>query len=286
MRWELDPDFALHSRLTYGRGKALWLAAAVVTSVVASVVAGLVVPHVRLQGLFGLIGLGLIAIAPPYGALRVIALERSHLLDLRRLAGRPPLGWMLASIFGTSWLFVVLAAPLLIASRHIGFGLGTSLAVLLVGMTVALLLLSAPGLQEADGRLLLGLVLLVAVAETNVGWRARPHPVIFLAVSAAATAAALPAALRQMRRRRAVFVRAVRNPFRRLVRLSHSRRAEFSRSVLMAGPAVVAAGILGVPTMFGLGMRVWNEWPRIDPPGWGQQLGVMAYAALIIAVLG
>jgi hypothetical protein len=282
MAWEIDPDFALHSRLSFGRRKVLWLTLAAATSVVAL----FVVPNVRLQGLFGIVGATLIGIAPPYGALHVISLERGHLLDLRRLAGRPSLGWMLASIFGTSWLLLALAVPLLLASPDLGFGVIPSLATLWVGMTVALLLLGAPGLQDVDGRLLLAVVLLIAFATTVVGWRARMHPVMFLAGSAAAVAAALPAALRQMRRRRSLRVRTVRNPFGRVVRLSRSQRPEFARSVLMAGPSVLAAGFIGLLTAVGLGMRVWNEWPRIDPSRWVQPLGMMAYTALLIAVIG
>jgi hypothetical protein len=189
-------------------------------------------------------------------------------------------------MFGACWLLLALAVPLLLASRQLGFDVIATLAILLAGMTVALVLLSAPGLHAADGRLLLALVLLVAFGTTVMGWRTRTQPAIFLVGSAAATAVALPAALRQMQRRRSVRVRAAPTPFRSVVRLSRTRRPEFARSILMAGPSVLAAAFIGIPTAFGLGMRAWNQWPRVDPSGWVQQLGVMSYTALLIAVLG
>jgi hypothetical protein len=282
MRWELDPDFALHSRLSFGRSTWRWL----ILAIVGSVVAGFVVPNIRLQGIFAIIGLTLLAIAPPYGALHVISLERSHHLDLRRLTGRSSLAWMLASVFGTSWLVVVLAVPLLLGSRHIGLGVIEPLAVLLIGMTVALVLLSTPGLHEVDGRMLFALVLVVAFGTTVAGWRAPEHPALALIGAAAASGAALPAALSQMRRRRSVRIRSVRNPLRGLVRLSHSQLPEFSRSVLMAGPSVVGAGIFGLPIAIGAGLRAWNEWPRVDPVAWSAPLAALAYVPLGIAALG
>src|SRR5947208_894745 len=142
MRWELDPDFALHSRLSFGRGASRWLILAMAGSIVALVV----VPAERVQAIFAIVGLMLIAIAAPYGALHLVSLERSHRLDVRRLAGRSSLRWMLASICGTSWLLLVLAVPLLLASRHAGLGAVAPVAVLVMGMTAALILLSAPQL--------------------------------------------------------------------------------------------------------------------------------------------
>lgn len=38
MAWELDPDFALHSRLAFGRNPWRWLLLAIAGSIVASVV--------------------------------------------------------------------------------------------------------------------------------------------------------------------------------------------------------------------------------------------------------
>jgi hypothetical protein len=228
----------------------------------------------------------LLAFAPPYGALQVISLERSLRLDLRRLTGRSPLAWMLASLLGTSWLLVVLAVPLLLAARHTGLGFIEPLTVFIIGTTVALILLSTPGLDDVDGRMLLAVVLVAALATTVAGWQAPRHPVLSLIGAGAAAGLALPAALRQMRRRRSVRVRSIRNPLRGMIRLSASHLPEFSRSVLMAGPSVVGAGMLGLPIIIGAAARAWNEWPLVDPARWSEPLGVMAYVPLGIAALG
>lgn len=279
MAWELDPDLALHSRLSFGRRPWRWLLLTIATSVAASVVTS----GDRVPTILAVAGLALMAAAAPYGALCVMALERNHRLDLLRLTGRAPLRLMLASLLGTSWLLMALGVSLLLASRHAG--VVQPLAVLSMGMSAALILLSTPGLHDADERMQLVVVMIVAVCITAAGWTA-PVPILLLAGGAAAAGAALPIALQRMRRHRSVRSRALRNPLRGMVRLSRSRRPEFSRSVLSSGSLMIAALILGGPNTLGLPLRAWMEWPRPDPAGWAVPLGFVAYIALTIAALG
>ncbi len=280
MDWELDPHFALHNRLSVGRNARRWP----ILAVLASVVAAFVVPPIRVQAPFAIIALILLTLAPAYCALHVIALERHDRLDLQRLTGRAPLGWMLASIFGSSWLLMAIAVPLLLASRQVGVSPVAPIAVLLMGLAVALVLLSTPQLHDVDGRLLLGLVLLIVLATVVGGWNADMRVLLIAGVTV--TGVTVPAALRQMQRRRTAPAPTMRNLLRGWVRLSHSRRPEFSRSVLTAGPSLLAAGFLALPALIGIPIRVWTEWPNVDPAGVSAGLGPMAHVAVFIAVLG
>src|SRR6266699_2486171 len=93
------PDFALQSRITYGRsGPYMWTLACV-----AALASLLFVSSPRIAELLLLPGLFLLFIALPYSAIQILGLERDGRFDQHRLAGRPPLALGLAVLAGSSW---------------------------------------------------------------------------------------------------------------------------------------------------------------------------------------
>ena len=161
MAWEIDPDFALQSRITFGRAGMVACAAAAIAA------GGAVLFGSSDAGLSGLLltpAFVLLFIALPYSALQVIALDRDGRFDQRRLAGRPGLALGAAVLTGSSWLFWVTGAALLLAAVAAGGQVRIlDVAVLVaLGMAIALLLLVMPD-DRAGTWLLRAAVLIVAL---------------------------------------------------------------------------------------------------------------------------
>src|SRR5687767_11088018 len=110
---ELNPDFALQSRLSFGRGARYgWLITAG-TLVVAFGGFQLQVPFD-----VGLLraGLFLLLASLPYGAIQVRALDRRGHLDARRLTGGSPLGLAIALVGGSAWVLLFSGGAVLLGA--------------------------------------------------------------------------------------------------------------------------------------------------------------------------
>src|SRR5258708_4654188 len=115
MALNLDPDFALQSRISFGRhGRYAW------------VMLGVVVVQ---SGVFLLNSPGTIAdvaalllsiMVFPYAAIQLLAQERGGRLELRRLAGKSAGRLSLALVAGAAWLPLVAALPSYAVAAFLG----------------------------------------------------------------------------------------------------------------------------------------------------------------------
>jgi hypothetical protein len=253
MRWELDPDFALQTRVTFGpAGIAFWTLACA-----AAMAAALLMPHTRQVGLLLLVpGFALLFGALPYSAVQVLALERDGRFDQHRLAGRQPLAMGTAVLTGSSWPIFMTAAVLLVCATTLGAAvrLLDATAVLAAGISFALVLLVLPGGRMETWLLRAGVTLvgLAAAAVTQLEVheaRIFPPYASGLAVAAAvAIAALLPGTMRRLHRPRHSSGRMPVTSVRPLIDLRTTRWPELSRAGahLFGVAALAAAAALGV----------------------------------------
>lgn len=249
MKWEIDPDLSLQSRLSFGR----WVAPVIALAIVGQI-AVLLAPasrEVMAKG-FGLLALAALTMAGPYAAVHLLSLEGDARLDQQRLSGRSDMRLSVVLLAGSIWPLVAFALPGIIPLLNAEIGSGRVAAIVLGGVATGALMLAAPRAARMDSWLLLalgavtGMVLVGALVY-------RPSGAITAAVvSLLCTTAAYPVILRRLRRAPVLVDRRRRNLFRRVVRLSSTRLPDFSRALLTAGAAgaqplfLIAAAPIGM----------------------------------------
>lgn len=127
MRFELDPDFWLYTRLTLGRGwrlaAALALWAAGLTLIATVRLFRPVLPDARggqADDPYFLLALFVLINAPVRPLARLLDTDRDGLLDQTRLCGRPPHRVLFAFLFGSIWPLLLVAIFMLV--NHLRFG--------------------------------------------------------------------------------------------------------------------------------------------------------------------
>ena len=242
---ELNPDFALQSRLSFGRGaRYAWLlsAAAVLLTLEEGVTGG--APGVTSMRAGALLLLG----ALPYGAIHVRALERKGQMETRRLTAGSPARLALALIAGSSWALVLSGALLLAAGAAAGHPLAplTLAAIVALSIAMTLVLLLLPASYQLDSWVLL-LLLGVAVFQIVESMRGdRSVAIGLLIVSLAIVPWALPMALRRMRAPIPKSAGAPVSIMRLVVRLGATTHAELARGLVSAGQSFSAAPAVAI----------------------------------------
>lgn len=248
MAWELDPDFALQSRITYGRsGTYMWTLACV------AALASLVFFRTPTTAKILLVpGLFLLFIALPYSAVQVLALERDGRFDQHRLAGRPPLALGLAVLAGSSWPLWLTAATLIFCAIRMDSGVRVDLPLLVsLGITLALLMLAMPR-GRIETWLLRAAILMAAaiVVFLNQAELDSPRPLprysrMILVAAAVTSACAFPWVMRRMYRpaRQAKMPSTILRPW---LNLTHTRAPEFVRTLLGSGDGAAGALVLSI----------------------------------------
>lgn len=249
MRPELNPDFALQSRLSFGRGaRYAWAlsAAAVLFTLEEAVIGG--APGATSMRAGALLLLG----ALPYGAIQVRTLERKGQMETRRLTAGSPGSLALALLTGSSWALLLAGALLLAAGAAAGHALPPFTLAALVALSIAmtLVLLLMPASYQLDSWVLL-LLLGVAVFGIVESMRGdRKVAIGLLIVSLVIVPWALPMALRRMRGAIPKFAGTPVSVMRLVVRLRATRHAEFARGLVSAGQSFSAAPAVAIGGMW------------------------------------
>jgi hypothetical protein len=242
---DINPDFALQSRLSFGRGaRYAWGLAAVAVVIAFNPRAdpNTTAAALARAGAFLLLG------ALPYGAINVRGLDTGGRLDARRLTGRSPIALALALVGGSAWALLLMGAVLLLAGLAGGASVSafTLAALLAMGATMALVVLLLPSSAQIDSWLLLVLLGLGSVATVYVMGNDRAVALGVLIVSAVICPWALPLALRRMRAAADQTGGPPRSLLRPLAQLQSTSRPEIARAFLAAGQSVAIAGIIAV----------------------------------------
>lgn len=251
MRWELDPDFALQSRLTFGRSGMLGCGLAAIAACGAALFGS------RSEDLAALLltpGLILLFVALPYSAVQVVALDRDGRFDQRRLAGRPALSLGAAVLTGSSWLLWLTGGVLFFCAAAAGgqVRLIDLAALLSLGLALALLLLVMPPGRAETWLLRTGIVI-VALVLVTLAQVQLPGETAFqligrsLLVSGAAIAAtAFPFAMRRMHRPQSGSMPMPSNILRPMLDLRRTHLPELARTLLAAGTGGAASLVMAV----------------------------------------
>jgi hypothetical protein len=244
MAWELDPDFALQSRLTFGR-RALYLGGwLLVGATLAYVVVS--VRNGAPGGVFPAAGMFFLLIALPYAALQILALEPGGRLDQRRLTGRSAAALGAAMIAGSAWMTLALGVVLIGCGWMTGHPpvYWTLAATMALSAAAAVRLLVVPLAGGIDRSLLTGLLAGLAALSTLVSLSPRTAFVVWL-VSMGIAAISLPHLVWRFRHAPRA-ARTGRRPGRLnpLVSLPRTESPEFARALLTAGDSTIAAAAL------------------------------------------
>jgi hypothetical protein len=246
MPLNVDPDFALQTRLSLGPGGRYgWIAAAALALLWLSGPRG-----DESARIFHVLSVVCLYVALPYGAIHVRLLEYRGHLDLHRLHGRPPavtLAWLLA---GGSWWLLATGAALLVIPAAAGLmdGLAT-MATVTTSAAVAFVLLALPARTSAAWLWLLMVPALGALLLFAKMRESTPLMLTSVAVSSFAAAAAAPAAIgllvRMGRARGMGFSRRWR-----LGNFARTRFPEFTRGLASTeSPAMAAVVTAAMPLL-------------------------------------
>jgi hypothetical protein len=228
MAWEVDPDFALQSRLTFGRS-------VVKVSLAAAVLAwGLAARSTDAGELVSWTSRFLMAVALPYAAIEALELHRTGQMDLRRLTGRSPAALGAALMGGAAGLPLVLGLVLYAASVRAGTAVGplTMLAILSVSAAAALVLLVVPAFSKPNRWIVVTFIVLAAGLACALVRDSRVYALMVIGASAATLAATGQRAGGWFRRPPRTVFQPPRHQ-RRAIDLSTTRFAEFARLRLM-----------------------------------------------------
>jgi hypothetical protein len=251
MAWELDPDFALQSRVTFGRGGiAFWTLASLATIASAAVWS----ESQELGGLLLRPGLTLLFVALPYSAVQVLALERDGHFDQHRLAGRPPLALGAAVLAGSSWPLWMTGAVLLLCASWLGARLQLVDAGVVVsaGVAIALVLLVLPSGRTETWLLRLAVVIvaIVAVAATQIqigdSRPFQPYAATAMVTAAAVAALVFPFTIRRLYRPASAPLSMPKSILRPVLDLGRTRTPELSRALLGTGVGAAGAGAIAI----------------------------------------
>lgn len=276
---ELNPDFTLQSRLSFGRGaRYAWVLTAIAVFLgFDGALSGTTAAALVRGGSF------LLLAALPYGAIRVRALERSGHLDARRLTGRSPMAMGLALVGGSAWALLLAGTALLATGWAAGQALPaiTLAALLALGLATALVFLLMSGSTDVDGSMLLALLALGVFAAVHVMGSDRAIALGVLIVSALICPWALPLALRRLRGAPPQADGRGHRPalLRRLANLQRTEHSEFARGILSAGPTLFAAAALAIAGT--LSLRWMARTMKPDPRNVLEAFVV--YAPLVLA---
>src|SRR6266540_3086728 len=136
----INPDFALQSRLSFGRGARYAWALSIGALFIAFDGPTFRVPPAVA---FARAGSFLLLAALPYGAIHVRGLDIGGRLDARRLTGRSPIALALALVGGSAWALLLAGAVLFLAGLAGGVSVSpfTLAALLAMGTTMAVIVL-------------------------------------------------------------------------------------------------------------------------------------------------
>jgi hypothetical protein len=237
---DIDPDFALQSRLSFGRGaRYAWVLTAAALFLGFNGLSFDALPAVA----FDRAGSFLLLAALPYGAIQVRTLERHGHLDARRLTGRSPAALGLALVGGSAGALLFASAALLLVGWVGGQTLPafTLAALLALGVAMALVLLLLPASTHVDSWILLVLLLVGVVSTVHVMRDDRAVALGVVIVSALIIPWALPIALRRVRGAQPQAAGPPASPMRPLVHLQQTTRPEAARGLLSSGTSLAAA---------------------------------------------
>jgi hypothetical protein len=287
MGWELDPDFALQSRVVFGRTGTLYWTIACAAAVAS---AALTSRDSDVGLLFLTPGLALLFFALPYSAVQLLALERDGRFDQHRLAGRPPLALGTAVLAGASWPMWMTGAVLLACGMRMGAHLrGLDVAALMsAGIAVALSTLALPG-GQLEGWLLrvgLAIVALIAAALTQAEMdKVRPFEryggAVVLA-SAVAAAVLLPRVLRRLYRPSGAIGRMPSTILRPVLDIRRTRLPEMVRALLGSGAG--ASGAIAIAVAIVAVLCLSATWTTsLDVDFQRTMTGLFLYSPLVLA---
>ena len=252
MAWEIDPDFALQSRVVFGRTGVLFWTIACAAAVVSAATAS---HDSEFAALLLTPGLALLFFALPYSAVQLLALERDGRFDQHRLAGRPPLALGTAVLTGASWPMWMTAGVLLVCGVRMGGHLPVLDAAALMSAGIAV------------ARVGLAIVALIAVALTQLEVdNSRPferYAAAVLLAGAVAAAVLLPRAMRRLYRPRAAGGRMPSTILRPVLNMRRTRLPEMTRALLGSGAgawgAIVIAGVVVIVLCLSATWRIGRD---------------------------
>ena len=230
MAWELDPDLALHTRVSLGR-RAVLIAALVLAGFTLSLlVAG--APREFAAGLFASTTVLSLIVGLPFAAIHLLSLERDGRLDQQRLSGRSDARLALVVVGGAAWLLLAFGLPAFLLGPAITLSPMQVLALAIASAAMANLMLAVPRAAAADSRVLAAFVVLFTAAAMAIALLVPAALPAGLIASALVWAATVPSVLRRMRRPTIADSRRGAHWLRPLVRLRSARLAELGRVVL------------------------------------------------------
>jgi hypothetical protein len=247
MAWEINPEFALQSRLSFGRGaRYAWAA------IGGALFLGFGGFSLDGRPAFGLAQAGafLLLGALPYGAIQVRGLERTGHFDTRRLTGRSPVALGVALVGGSAWALALASIALLSAGRAAGyaFPLFTLAGLVLMGAALGLLVLLLPASTLVDSWMLLVFLVLGVVVTVHVMGDNRGAALGTVIVSLLVYPWAVPLALRRIRAGSVAAGCAPVSLRGSTARMTRTRLPEFSRMLSMGRTSLMTAAPVALTT--------------------------------------
>ena len=198
MAWELDPDLALHTRLSFGRHAVV--VAAITLAGLGLAVTMADVPMKEFLPLVAGATLAALVVALPFGAIHILTLERDGRLNQQRLSGRSDARLAVVLFAGASGILILVGLPALALSRHLDLSPMQVAALVLSAGAAAHILIVVPRLSEAGTPVLAGIAVLfiscsigaVALLPSAAGW--------IVLIGSAVWIATVPFVLARMRR--------------------------------------------------------------------------------------
>lgn len=278
MAWELNPEFALQSRLSFGRGaRYAWAA------IGGALFFGF--GGFSLDGgpAFGLAQAGacLLLGALPYGAIQVRGLERTGHFDARRLTGRSPVALGVALVGGSAWALALASIALLSAGRAAGyaFPVFTLAGLVLMGGALGLLVLLLPASTLVDTWMLLVFLVLGVVGTVHVMGDDRGVALGTVIVSLLVYPWAVPLALRRIRAGSVAAGCAPVSLPGSMARMTRTRLPEFSRMLSMGRTSLMTAAPVALITPLLILWVLTSHGPYVRDP----LLALIVYVPLFVA---
>jgi hypothetical protein len=274
----LDPDFALQTRLSFGRDGRYALAIVATALIIGFGGIGTdESPGIALARA----GMLLLIAAPPYAAVNIRALERDGRLDARRLTGRAPHALAAALLAGSSWAMAIPGAALLLAAAVSGRPPSVLMLAAMASLAVAvmLLILVVPAPVRVDSWTLIVLLASGLIVAVQAIMHDRGAAIGLLVVGGIVCGWAGPVALRRMRVRPAPVSGPAAKLLHSLADMKKTARPEFSRALLSSGASLLAGLELSIAAPF----VVYALTRRLTPEARDLYEVMLVYTPLLLA---
>ncbi len=279
MRFEFDPDLALHTRLSFGRHAVLVAVVLLAGLSLAATIAS--APGSEFLMLPAGASLAALVVSLPFGAIHILTLDRDGRLDQQRLSGRSDVRLAAVLFAGASGVLFLFGTPALMLSRHLGMA-PVQVAALVVGAAAAAnLLLVVRWISDANTPVLAGMAVLFTLWSSLAVATLPSAATWFFLIGSTVWISTLPFVLARIRRPGVAARRRSTAILGPLFRMQTARLAEFTRVMLSKSRFYgMLAGGLVVPLLMLLPLE------RRDMRSGREGIsGALLYVVVIVAAL-